>query len=61
MKLKDSLDEYEKELNRLRAEIEDMEVQQKSLIERRKKITNCEICGKLYFFGDIHEFQDTED
>lgn len=60
-KLKDKLDSYEKELNRLRAEIEDLEAQQKSLIEEKKKIIKCEICGKFYVLGDIHECQDIED
>ena len=60
-KLKDKLDAYEKELNTLRAEIEDLEMQQKSLIEEKKKIIKCEICGKLYVLGDIHECNDIED
>lgn len=60
-KLKHKLDTYEKELNILRAEIEDLEMQQKSLIEEKKKIIKCEICGKLYVLGDIHECKDIED
>lgn len=60
-KLKDKLDAYEKELKRLRAEVEDLEAQQKSLIEEKKKIIKCEICGKLYVLGDIHECQDIKD
>jgi uncharacterized OB-fold protein len=60
-RFKDKLDAYEKEINRLRAEIEDLEAQQKSLIEKKKKITKCEICGKLYFPGNVHECQDIED
>ena len=60
-KLKEKLDAYEKELKRLRAEIEDLEMKQKSLIEEKKKIIKCEICGKLYVLGDIHECKDIED
>jgi hypothetical protein len=35
--------------------------QQKSLIEGKKKVIKCEICGKLYVSCDIHECQDIED
>ncbi|WP_410509026.1 hypothetical protein RSJ42_01770 [Methanosarcina hadiensis] len=60
-KLKEKLDAYENELKRFRAEVEDLEAQQKSLIEEKKKIIKCEICGKFYVLGDIHECQDIED
>lgn len=60
-KLNKLKDKYEKELNTLRAEIENLEMQQKSLIEEKKKIIKCEICGKLYVLGDIHECNDIED
>jgi prefoldin subunit 5 len=48
-RLKDKLDAYEKELNRLRAEIKDLKAQQKSLIERKKKLTNVKFAGNFTF------------